>query len=256
MEPEVKEKFNWKRLLLFTFIVLIISALSGIGVYLWSKNQKDQAVNDIQKRLDDLKAQEDAKAKKSSSEKPTASNQKISTAKKEVVPIYANDWYKFISPNYGFSFRYPKTGIDAIATGQPTKACSNPLKVTDHFTNDEFEKANKLSAFWIYGEFFGLAVRPADQSIASYIKSQDPTGYRSYKSISVTGAKEAVSIDPQTTRPYDGYPPLSYTHYILNDGKNLYMLMSFQSNGFSGDCAPKDLLGTMGQIIGTWNFYN
>jgi hypothetical protein len=254
MEQETNSKINWKRLLITTAIVVATAGIIGGTVwYFMDREQKNkqQEIDNLSKQIEAQKSK-DTKSQSETPKSTTISNEQTS---KEVIPSYASNWYKFTSPNYGFSFRYPKVGIDVKKPSQPAEACSYPLKVTDGTNNSPYFKENGFSAFWIYGEFFGISVRPS-QSIASYIKSVDPDGYRSYQSISVSGAKEAVKINTELAKPYNGYPPLSYVHYILNDGKNLYLLQGFQDAGFADDCTPTNFLEVMQQIVGTFNFYN
>lgn len=186
------------------------------------------------------------------SEKP-AENPVDKNAAKEVVPDFFRDWNKFVSPNYGFSFRYPKTTEPALFDSAQT-TCKVPLSVEEKI--DEHTRSQGAVAAWNYGEFFRADVFRSKSSIEDWVKKKDPEGIRNLHQISVTGAKEAVQIDKNLNKQVEGYPPLAYIQYVLRDERNIYEILSFQNAGFSGDCVPNNFNATLDQIIKTFNFYN
>lgn len=186
------------------------------------------------------------------SEKPSEKELNLN-ADKEVVPDYAKEWNRFVSPNYGFSFRYPKTTEPALFDSAQT-TCKVPLTVKDEI--DQNMRSKGAVGVWNYGEFFRANVFRSKLSIDDWVGKQDPEAVHNYHKIDVAGAKEAVQIDKNLNKEVEGYPPLAYTQYVLRDERNIYEILSFQNAGFSGDCVPNDFYGTLDLIIKTFNFYN
>lgn len=240
---EISEKpYHYRSHSVAAFMILFIVA-SGIAFgawyYLTTQNQENENYEILL-------------IFKKKSEKPT-SGAKDKYADKEVVPDFAKDWNKFVSPNYGFSFRYPKTTEPALFDSAQT-TCKVPLTVIDRI-DESLHKAGTVGA-WDYGEFFRANVYRSKLSIADWVKKKDPEGIHNFHGIEVIGAKEAVQIDKNLNKEVEGYPPLAYTQYILRDERNIYEILSFQNAGFSGDCVPNNFTTTLDQIIKTFNFYS
>lgn len=227
-------------------VILLILAVAGTWYVM------DQQVKRQKDETDQAKKELDAKnieKKKSESEKPTAANQE--TSKKEVVPSYATDWNKFVSPNYGFTFRYPKNITPAAFAGAAT-ACKVPLTVRD--SADEYTRSQGAIGSWVYGEFFRIDIYSGDTTLPVWVKRQDPEGIRNYDAVTLTGTKEAIKISKALNKEVEGYPPLSYTSYVVRDSKYVYEFLGFQNAGFSGDCVSN--AATTEQVIRSFNFYD
>lgn len=233
-----------KKSLIITIIIAILAiGATGGGVWYWQSQKIKKQQTEDQKQIDILKKEiETLKTIPTPTSSPTS--------KSEVVPDYAKDWNKFTSSTYGFTFRYPKSTAPAAFVGAET-TCKVPPIIKE-------EKSCTQGAIgcWDYGEFFRADAIPWTDTIESWIKKNDPEGIRNYHKISVVGAKEAVKIDQKINKQVEGYPPLSYVQYILQDKKNIYVILGFQNNGFSGDCVPNSFSVTLDQIIGTFNFYD
>lgn len=223
----------------FTILTIFASAFAfGAWYFLTNANQGEESYQTLLVFR---------KKSEKPSEKPVDKN-----AAKEVVPDFAKGWNKFISPNYGFSFRYPKTTEPALFDSAQT-TCKVPLTVKDGM--DDYMRSQKAVGAWTYGEFFRTNIYRSKLSIQDWIKTKDPETIHNFHQIEVAGAKEAVQIDKNLNKEVEGYPPLAYTQYILRDERNIYEILSFQNAGFSGDCVPNNFNETLDQIIKTFNFY-
>lgn len=261
-QTQLETKPKSKTILIISLLGIVAILGVGIGVYFWQKSVNDMLLAEQKKETEDLRNQIDSAQKKKNSEKPTTQNQQaaVATEKKEVVPAYATDWYKFVSPNYGFSFRYPKTGVNyeypngSLTPTTVSKACSYPLYVSDQFIPGVDNGG--MVARWYYGNFFSIGVYPTEgRNISAFTTTKDPEKVHSYSNISISGAKEAVKISTTLNKQVEGYPPFAYWQNIISDGRYFYVIMGNQATNSNDDCYLSESQ-SKDQIIGTFNFYN